>query len=88
MTHHRSAVGGPGVVVLFGVLAALLVASVALADLATGPTMRLAVLALAAVKVALVASEYVEVRGSARWLVAVWWGWGSATFVGLAVLSL
>lgn len=86
MTHHP--LHRLGVAGVLGLLAGLLVLSVALAGTSAGTAMRLGVLALAAVKVALVASEYVEVRGSSRWLVLVWAGWGSLTFVGLAALSL
>jgi hypothetical protein len=46
------------------------------------------VLALAAAKVALVVSEFVEVRGAASWLVGAWLAWGVAVFGGLAVLLL
>ncbi|TCJ30806.1 hypothetical protein [Nocardioides jejuensis] len=77
----------PALVVLV-LLAGLLALSVLLADVSSGVALRLAVLGLAAPKVALVASEYVEVRGSARWLTAVWTVWWIGTFAGLAILSV
>jgi len=46
------------------------------------------VLALAGAKVALVVSEFVEVRGAASWLVGVWLVWGVSVFGGLAVLLM
>ena len=75
------------VLVTFALLAALFAASVGLDEAASGSGVRITILALAALKVALIASEYVEVRGSAHWLVIVWAVWGAATFAGLAVLG-
>ncbi len=75
------------VVAVLVVIAVLLVASVELAELSSGAVAHLGVLALAAAKVAIVVSEYVEVRGAARWLVVGWLAWGAGTFGGLAVLA-
>ena len=67
-------------------LALLLALSVTVGDGLGGAAAPAVVLGLAAAKVAIVVSEYVEVRHSARWLIAAWVAWGTATFVGLAVV--
>lgn len=75
------------VIAVLAVLVVLLFVSVELAEVSSGAAVRLGVLVLAAAKVAVVVSEYVEVRGAARWLVVGWLVWGAGTFGGLAVLA-
>ena len=72
----------------FVLLASLLAFSVLVGDVVGGRWAPVVVIALAALKVAVVVSEYVEVRGSARWLVGAWLAWGSAVFGGLALLTV
>lgn len=70
----------------FAVLVALLAVSVAIGDGVPESGAAMAVLGLAAVKVLVVVSEFVEVRGAASWLVGAWLAWGAVVFGGLAVL--
>lgn len=70
------------------VLVVLLAVSATIGDGFSGRAVALAVIVLAAAKVAVVVAEYVEVRGAARWLVALWLVWGLGTFVGLTTVTL
>lgn len=69
------------------VLVVLLAVSATVGDGFDGRAASLAVIALAATKVAVVVAEYVEVRGAARWLVALWLVWGTGTLVGVAAIT-
>ncbi|MBO0854294.1 MAG: hypothetical protein J2P18_11045 [Nocardia sp.] len=70
----------------FVVLMMLLGVSIVAADGWGGRAATIIVLMVAAAKVALVVSEYVEVRYAARWLMIIWVVWGSAVFIGLIAL--
>ena len=68
------------------VLVALLAAAVVVGAFVRSGVGVLVLLLLAAAKVAVVVAEYLEIRGAARWLVALWAVWGVLTLGGLAVV--